>query len=210
MHKNTKSRKSNKRSGALLKQVFVPPTEIPIEQTVFDVSTFNDVWSRVRGQQNTYTMVGTYESPAASDTSGNLTQVFGNNPSSVAGWSSLLGTFDEYRVLGMRLQFLPLELNGALVVQAPIAACVDYDSLTPATSYVYLAQYDSYYEASQDKADKWHKYALMSGVENAGFTTTSSPVNTFWIKTFSSGNTPSVNLGRWVLTYLIQFRGRGI
>jgi len=159
-------------------------------------------------QQDTYTMEMIYDQPFIVDGSGTSALVVGNNPASTANWASAVALFDEYRVLAMKLEYKPVEFNGSAITQAPMVTVLDYDTAAALTGYTLAAQYSSQKEFRG--TNSWKRTAYMSGVENSGFSSTGSPVNTFWIKVYTTGNTATTGLGRYVVTFCIQFRGKGI
>jgi len=199
-----RSRSGKQKPGVLL------PQELGPNDLVESLPHFNACLRALRSQQICHTLVMTYEVAATTDITGVLAQVFGNNPSSVAGWSTLAAAYDEYRVLGMRLEFSPTMIHGGTTAtyQAPIAVINDYDNAAALTLYTDGAKYDSYKEHTQEAS--WTQTILMSAAENASFLGTNTPANTYYFKTYSSGNSASVVVGRWTLSYLIQFRGHGI
>jgi hypothetical protein len=175
------------------------------------VQANRNVWSfksKAINQQDTYTMEMIYDQPLSSDGSGNNNLTLGNSPASTSNWSNVSAVFDEYRVLAMKLQYRPNEFNGGSVVQAPITSVIDYDTSAALTGYTLAAQYSSQVEFRGSQ--NWTRTAYMSGVENSGFVSTGSPGNTFWIKLYTSGNTINTTLGRYVITFVVQFRGKGI
>jgi len=108
----------------------------------------------------------------------------------------------------MRPEREPIKFNGQVLAQAPIAVVVDMDSSTALSSYVIGTEYSS--DKMIAGGTRWTKDAYMSGSENSGFQSTTAPTATFWIKSYSSQNSVSITLGRFLVYYLVQFRGKGI
>lgn len=142
------------------------------------------------------------------DASGNIAINLGNNPASDSNWAAMAACFDEYRTLATVFEFKPYAVNGSILVFAPIVGVVDYDTAANLTGYTLASQYSSVKEVPGNKPLKI--IALMSGSENSGFISTGSAVANTWIKIYSAGNTASTNIGRYMVTHYVQFRGKGI
>jgi len=164
----------------------------------------------LRFQTDSYTVSSILDIPCTTDSSGVLQQVFGNSPSTSANWTNFVACFDEYRTLGMVLEFEPNKFNGGATVVnlAPIATVIDYDTVAAITGYTQAAQYSSHLEFGGGR--KWRRISVMAGVENSNFISTLSPVTTFSIKIWSQGNIISTTIGRYKVSYVVQFRGKGI
>lgn len=161
--------------------------------------------------QELFTVVLPYDVSIASDVSGNIQQTYSNDPNNSAYWSSYYQNFDQYRVLGVRLTFEPLIIVGGstATVRAPISVVTDYDDSTSLTAYSLAETYSDHQRHYSDK--RFVKVACESiSTDSWNNAITSAPTNGFWIKLFSSGNTASTNLGRILVEYVVQFRGRGI
>jgi len=171
----------------------------------------SSIWNSVHLmglQQDTYTIFMDYDAVVTTDSSGNISPTYGNNPSSTSNWASIAATFDEYRVLAMQVSYKPFEFNGGNVVQAPVTTVFDYDTSAALTGYTLAAQYSSCKEVAGRAG--FSRTIYMSGVENGAFNSTGSPVNTFWVKVWSSGNTINTPMYRSFLRFIVQFRGKGI
>jgi len=118
--------------------------------------------------------------------------------------------FDEYRVLAMTVHFKPVRIAGGstAIIFAPLTTVIDMDNSALLTGYTLAGQYSSNKEFGGGAS--WKRTVFMSGVENAAFVSTASPASSWWFKVYSSGNSASLNLGRFNVTYYIQFRGLGI
>jgi hypothetical protein len=161
-------------------------------------------------QLDTFTVKATYDAGAITDSSGNYAMVIPNNASLVSNWASMQSVWDEYRVVAMSVHFRANRIAGgsSVTTYAPIATVIDYDNSPALTGYTLAAQYSSNKEFGGGTS--WKRTIFMSGAENAQFTSTGSPGATWWFKVYSAGNSASLSLGRFNVTYYIQFRGLGI
>lgn len=204
---NGKSKGSRKKRGGKRKNT---NAELPSSAQAASMAIVSRAMRKVRGQTETDTTVCFYDAIFTTSGAGVNNTVLGNSPSSVANWASLAAVWDEYRVLALRLKYVPYKFAGGstVVVQAPIVVVGDFDTATALTGYSLANQYSSCKEYPGDRPFEYT--ILMSGSENAQFISTGSPANSFYIKPYTSGNTVSLDIGRVHLMYVIQFRGRGI
>jgi hypothetical protein len=186
------------------------PDLFPVHSDVALVLNQRDAQRRDKTQE-LQTVVLPFDVALASDGSGNIQQVFANDPTNSIYWSSYRSNFDQYRVLGIRFIFEPTIIVGGstATVRAPISLVTDYDDATGLTAYSLAETYSDHQRHVGDRR------IVKTSCEAAaidGWTDSisGSPVNQFWIKTFSSGNTASTVMGRVLLEYVVQFRGRGI
>jgi len=150
-----------------------------------------------------------YEMPFGSDVSGNIIQVFSNNPSGGSNWTAISGTFEGYRTLAMRLSYTPANrYTRGTVATYPIVTTIDYEDLANLGSYAQAAYSSSFRSHTLD--DPFSVTARMFGVESAGFVPTSTPVNTFVIKCYANNLSISTLYGLLIIDYRVQFRGLGI
>jgi hypothetical protein len=161
-----------------------------------------------QNQQDLFTTIMVLDALVTTDGSGVYHNEVGSNPSADANWATLAAAFDEYRTLGIEVEFRPIEWNGGLIQQAPITSVIDYDNNAALTGYTLAAQYSSVIEFPGGRS--FNRRALMSGAENAQFLSTASPANVYWIKFYSANNTATTNIGRLLVKHLVQFRGKGI
>lgn len=203
-------KKSRDPQGRKKKQTLTLTGQVPAECLEILPKYFTMMLKNLKYQTDCYTTTMTYDLAATTDGAGLLALVFGSNPSNGSNWSNAATFFDEYRTLGMQLEFEPLYVSGGstATIFASIITVIDYDSSATMSTYSIATQYSSVLEFPGNK--HWKRIALMSGVENSVYTSTASPVNQYYIKLFSSGNTFSATIGRFKLTYLVQFRGKGI
>jgi len=142
-------------------------------------------------------------------TSGNINDVFGSNPSQCANWSKFASIYDEYRTISMKVMYRPTVILSTTTALTPIGRVIDYDSSAALAAYTDGAQYSSYRETQGGRP--WTTTALMSGVENAQFFSTSSPIALYNIKVISLVNSPTNTIiGQYLVEYMVQFRGKGI
>ncbi len=144
------------------------------------------------------------------DGAGLLQSVFSNNPSSTSNWSGYAGVFDEYRILGVVLDFKRLfAVGGATTLfYAPVAHCIDRSDSTVLTSYDLALRSQDGKESNGNVG--FRVIMPMKDVGESEFKSTASPVAETWIKFYSSGNTASTTIGRAAVQYVVQFRGTTI
>jgi len=203
-----KAKKSGKNSNKV--SPWKKPNELPQDAALCNPEYAMKFIKSVHFQTDCYTTVLNYELSTTASGTGVDAPVFGNSPSNAAGFSSLAACFDEYRTLAMMLSFRPqIYVGGTTSLQfGPYATCIDYDTSAALTSYSGASLYSSFQEFKGQS--NWKRLALMGGVENSIFTSTGGPITTFSIKVYSSGNTASILLGWYTMTYVVQFRGKGI
>lgn len=147
-----------------------------------------------------------YTSLVTTSGSGQLIPVFGNAPTNASDWSNLIASFDEYRTLSMVVAFIPKDRYTHTNVAYPVSVVVDNDSSGALSSHAGAAAYESFKLVSLEVPFKtvWK----MSGVTQATWITTASPTSNAWIKWYSDTLSNSSDYGRFVVSYLVQFRGR--
>jgi hypothetical protein len=162
-------------------------------------------------EENTDTIVNVlcFDSAAtASGTALNPTFSF-YNPSNCTDWSDFSASYDQYRVLGVRLEYTPNASTANFANSyAPIATVVDRDTSTAIASY---AAADNYASLEMHVLDRpWHREWHMETTADAQFFNTQSvPAGSGAFKMFASGLS-NVTYGRFVCYYRCQFMGRGI
>lgn len=125
-------------------------------------------------------------------------------------WTPLAANYQEYRILGMRFNYVPYYSNGYTVVNsaAPSGAiCTFHSTSSPLVTSVNVAVNNSTYKiwnAAERISTEWK----MNGVDEAGFISTGSASDVGAIQWYLDGGTPSVNCGRFYVTWVIQFKGR--
>lgn len=158
------------------------------------------------------TVLVPFETLIGTDGSGNVQLSYQNNPNDSDFWIEYQQNYDQYRVLGMRVEFEPVRHMGGSVVtiKAPMVIVTDYDDGIALTAYS-LAE--TFSDCQKHKPETpFTKISVDPDINNAGFNNqmSAAPTNPFWVKIYSAGNTESIALGRLTITYVVQLRGRGI
>jgi len=173
------------------------------------------------------TLVLTEEGPFTTTSGGIISFVFPfANPSGATDWTTASGLYDEYRTLALSVQYYPntedcLTTNSALLIFNPIYTVIDRDSNAALTSYAQAANYEALKVFSLTK--RFRIDMKMSGLnvqtnnntsntasEGAFLNCAAVPTYCGSIKMFSGTNSTSTTYGRFVVRYLVQFRGRGL
>ncbi len=157
-----------------------------------------------------HTMVLREDTTLAASAGGSAALVITSTPSTSSNWSSYAGCFDEYRVLAMTVEVVPVALNGGSTqaVRTPIAGVVDLDNNAPLTGYTVADYYSS--SKQVDGGKRFRLTGFMSGSENSTFVSTASAGPLWYIKLYTAGNTASLPLGQLRVTRYVQFRGQGL
>jgi hypothetical protein len=130
---------------------------------------------------------------------------------STSDWLFYADLYQEYRVLGIELQYMPY-FNGtfsATVTQGSGAVDVRHTPLaTPPTSLNEVVQHVTWSPFRTSNAFK--KHWRMFGVEESTFNAVGSAasVNHGGITFYCDNLSPNIDYGRGVVTYLVEFRGR--
>jgi len=159
-------------------------------------------------QMDLHTMTCHYTNSLwASDSSGVIAATYDDKPDLVNDWSHLSNSFEEYRVLGHQLQYIPQNryARGSATTR-PICVVADRSTSGALSSYANATEHASIKVFSLD--DPWTFKMFMDGSDEAVFQKTSSTVATRFIKTYCSGLSISTTYGVLLITYLIQFRGK--
>ncbi len=157
--------------------------------------------------QQTYVekMNVTLQTNATTNVSGVMDLVFGNSPASLSQWTTLAGLYNEYRVLGMKLEFTPIKQVSTWAYGISYTV-IDHDVSAALGGAAAAAQHESYMQLGN--YSRWSREARSNGIEEFDFISTASPAAQYYIKVYSSANTPSITIGVFALTYLIEFRGK--
>lgn len=198
------------RGFATRTQKFNMRPELKSEEQAAPGSVFKTYGRLAKYETDTYTVRMGEETTLSTDASGQINAVISSNPSSSSNWANFANCFDEYRVLGMRVELVPISYHGGnlVTIKAPVVAVVDLDTATALTSYSLAEQYASVTEADGDR--RLTIDAVMSGSENSQFVSTGSPTNFYYIKLWSANNTVSLKSFQQKITRIVQFRGKGI
>lgn len=151
-----------------------------------------------------------YDQAVTTDGSGVYATVFSNSAAGAQNWTNYANTFEEYRVLAIRIEFDPVWVAGGstAVTLTPIASVVDRNDSTALTSYGLAERYQSCKKVPGQR--RFHQMVTMASTEESDFMPTTSISPTNWIKFYTSGNTASLTIGRMNVVLIVQFRGLGI
>lgn len=131
--------------------------------------------------------------------------------STVSDWAGYAATYDEYRVLGMELDYLPNYPGGnSAVVHAAGFGVTTHSTdsfVSPSVdSLVQRSNWRPFYTSVAYK-EQWH----MASIEEAGFVSTAQAGTAPLLGTialFAPGATTASSYGYFVGTFAVQFRGR--
>lgn len=133
--------------------------------------------------------------------------IIDNNPSGCDNWSEYSTSWSEYRVLGIRFEYVPqFAVNTAVVNVSPLVHCILHMKSNPAiTSYPQAFSYgDSHLgHVCRRRLMEWR----MSTPEEASFLDTNAPAGVAVAYTnYAEGLTTATQYGILFVTYLVQFR----
>jgi hypothetical protein len=207
--KNMKNNLINTKSNFLTKQELASgATDI----SSGDVNIIKQNAKEMAAEKGLRTLILHAEYTMTSNVGGAITAVLGTDSiSGVNNLTSLSSTFDEYRVLGMSLHYMPNDRynRGVSVYTAPIFGVIDRDASTVLSSYVQAADYESVRELSLDTPWKFEAWA--SDANDLRFQNSQvAYVGTFWEKFWATGLTASTQYGLILATYWVQVRGVGV
>lgn len=134
---------------------------------------------------------------------------YSTDPSSyaLADWTNIAGTWHEYRVLGMRMEFFPNNrYSKTSTVCTPMIVVIDRASAGLLGSYQAAMDHSSAKKVSLE--DPWVKEYRMSNVAESAFIPVGSPVAHAWIKFYADSLSVSTQYGRAFVYLLLQVRGR--
>lgn len=135
--------------------------------------------------------------------SGNLD----NNPSGTDNWSEYSTSWSEYRVLGVRFQFVPqYAVNTAAVATSPLAHSVLHMKSAP--SIVSYSQCNSYGDSRFSHITKpFSREWRMNSAEEGTYVDCASPALTAYIFTYYADSLTAATIyGILFRTWLVQFR----
>ncbi len=186
------------------------PDVFPTHQDVKKILRIRDMMKKDRVQE-LQTVVIPFDVLIASDSSGNIQQTYANNPTNSPYWTEYDANWDEYRVLGIKVSYEPFILVGGstITLRAPISVVTDYDDSTSLTAYSLADTYSDHERHPSDRP--WEKVSCEAvTLDGWNGNMAAGPTNQFWVKLFSAGNSASTSMGRILVEYIVQFRGRGI
>ncbi len=199
---NNNNKKSGKKKGSSKGK------ETPIKSTKYlgpiDTPAFKE-----SSDLHTFLLIG--GGTVTSDSGGVINTVF--DPSaqctSDANWSSYTSLFKEWRILALKVRFLPSNrYSKSGVVTNPIITITDRTGNSVLASLAAALNNASALEFTLD--DPWERVVRMDSIEEANFVLTSSApasASRFYIKTYASGLTNSTVYGQFMSFVVIQMRG---
>lgn len=138
--------------------------------------------------------------------------VYQSDPTTMTQWANMIGNVDEYRVLAIEAHFVPVNrYNQTLSVGyaagvSPIITVIDNNSVVALSSLQVGAEFAS--SKLHSGSDPWTVVAKASNRNHMLWVdTNNSPTYVYSIKTYSTGNFASINLGQTMIRRIIQFRG---
>jgi hypothetical protein len=139
------------------------------------------------------------------------TPVFSAIPSGATNWSNFAALWDEYRLLGFEIEYMPLDqytlVNGS--TNGNLLLVVDHTDTTSLTNATDACKYESVRQVSLRKP--WRQEWKMNGIEEAVWVDCASPAAFGAIKASSTAaGTSSATVGTILYTYRVQFRGTGL
>jgi hypothetical protein len=160
-------------------------------------------------QEELATTTVLYDYPLTSSAGGVVSDVFADIPNGSPDWTGFSAVYSEYRILAFKIQFIPLLTGAAIAANLYNVLYIVWStdaSVTPLASYTDAVNHPVKRAGSLNQnLSLTHK---MTGAEESLFVDVTSGVVDYTFKTFSTGLTPSTNYGRYLLTLVIQFRGR--
>jgi len=217
------TKKSKNRSNSQQKTLKAPnrwitvkelkPQLVPSRKEVEAIYSSLILNNRVPGSDlDVYTTLVPFEVGISSDGSGNCSNVFSNDPNNSAYWVTIASNYEQYRVFGVRMQFIPNSIHGGTttIYKSPLIYVTDFDSSAVLTSYGLARTFSNHREVQST-----HTFTVFAVEEDASSAlwndvATNPPGNALWIKFFGTGFTASTPLGRVTVDYIVQLKGRGV
>lgn len=140
---------------------------------------------------------------------GLISVVVSDDPAGFVDWSHLSAVYDEYRVLGFTVNYMPLNRynTATTTIVGPIYTVIDRDDGTALTTEAQALEYESVKQVYLGKPWK-REIRSMTSIEDATFITTATTVPRNWFKIVGSAMSNTITYGRYYITALVQFRGR--
>jgi len=191
-------RKGKKRGKDSMKRFNIPP-----EQT-----TYTGPLDLPKSLEQAETTVVRMVSIAAftSTAGGVFNSVAAALPGNFTDWSSFAAVWDECRVLGLKVTYIPFFTANPSVTQGSVVIVTDRDSNGALTSLSAGYDYESCTLGQTER--RFVHEAKMTGIEDSGFVITASPPTPWWFKFYTSGLSISTAYGELFYEMLVQFRGR--
>lgn len=160
-----------------------------------------------RSESDLHSVLLTYTEFLSSDGAGVMKPIYSDDVSGYADWASFAAVYDEYRALGLRVEYFPdNRYSKTTTICRPLITALDRNDATVLASYSTAVAYASATKESLE--DPWVREIRMNGVEDAEFVTTSTPAAKNYFKAYASGLSATVEYGMIVLYCLVQFRGK--
>ncbi len=147
----------------------------------------------------------TYMVAATTSGGGAIDLVFGDSPAVLSDWASLASMWHEYRVLGIKLTYVPIK-QVASWAYGVAHVTVDRKSSAALGGITAATQHESC--RVETMYSKWFREVKSESVEELDFYSTSSPTAMKYIKVYSSDNATIQTVGRFYLTFLLELRGK--
>lgn len=158
-------------------------------------------------ETDTHTQSMHYATFVYADSSSYFKNVYGSSPAQAQDWADMANIYKEYRTLGWKLSYHPSNrYSKVTTLTNPVASVIDRNSSTALTTYQQAAGYASCKIRSLE--DPFTITVKMSGVAEAAYVSTASPVSVSIIKFYGELLTASALYGLVLIEYEVQFRGR--
>lgn len=154
----------------------------------------------------------------SSSAAGVINTVVSSSPNTFANWSAYSAIYDEFRVLGMQLEYFPANrYSKTTTVCIPGIGVVDRNDSTTLSgpSILYestrqLSLEDPWTDRSEYRGSSVPALIIkMNGAEEGQWLSTGSTAANLYIKLYFSGLTVSTQYGVYYVRALVQFRGQG-
>jgi len=161
---------------------------------------------RALEQENVVTVEKNQVFNLNSDVAGTIALVQGSSPAGIGDWSSLAGSFEEFRTLAFEIEFRPANRYSKVTTTTlPMVAIVDRAGPAALANQVTGANHASAQLVSLE--DPFKVGCKMTGTDESDFIATATPVSVSWIKFYVTGNSVSTTYGTCFVKYIIQLRG---
>jgi hypothetical protein len=153
-----------------------------------------------------------YIAAVGTNASGILSASFSNNPSSAADFSAYANLYTQYRILAMRLHWIPnavgFQSGSGTNVQGPLIQFVVRSTSAYASPANQAAAYDNDGAVVRNVGKEFAVTVKLDGTPDADWKGTQAPSVTWYISLYTDSFTPSVTYGSAYIDYLAQFRAR--
>jgi len=198
-----KGKKSNKKSGRKAGR----GGQLAVTSTVYRGPI--RPWGSTNAAQVVLTRL-TQVIPAATDISGLLLVSANNNPAGAVDFSNFAGLYVEYRVLALKLTYVPWDVgfsgNPVPPIQRPLVSWLERGP-TATAALSYAAAWDNDGAITRNCGRQFSQTIRMSGNPDADWKLCATPAATQSWGMFGGG-TASTTYGQVFVEYLTQFRSR--